>query len=73
MGAETAESKKMSRTDSDSLLVVVSRDLESMLQNCLRNGRAYVGKEAPLVRLDRDFDLQTLDGNQVGPVSAVVE
>ena len=27
---------------------------------------AYVGKEAPVVRLDRDFDLQTLDGNQVG-------
>ena len=27
---------------------------------------AYVGKEAPNVILDRDFDLQTLDGNQVG-------
>ena len=66
MGAETAESKKMSRTDSDSLLVVVSRDLESMLQTAFEMAAAYVGKEAPLVRLDRDFDLQTLDGNQVG-------
>ena len=66
MGAETAESKKMSRTDSDSLLVVVSRDLESMLQNAFDMAAAYVGKEAPQVRLDRDFDLQTLDGNQVG-------
>ena len=66
MGAETAESKKMSRTDSDSLLVVVSRDLESMLQTAFEMAAAYVGKEAPVVRLDRDFDLQTLDGNQVG-------
>ena len=66
MGAETAESKKLSRTDSDSLLVVVSRDLESMLQNAFEMAAAYVGKEAPNVLLDRDFDLQTLDGNQVG-------
>ena len=66
MGSETAESKKLSRTDSDSLLVVVSRDLESMLQNAFDMAAAYVGKEAPVVRLDRDFDLQTLDGNQVG-------
>ena len=66
MGAETAEAKKLSRTDSDSLLVVVSRDLEAMLQNAFEMAAAYVGKEAPMVQLDRDFDLQTLDGNQVG-------
>ena len=27
---------------------------------------AYVGKEAPLITLDKDFDLQQLDGAQVG-------
>ena len=66
MGAETAESKKLSRTDSDSLLSIVSRDLQAMLQTAFEMAAAYVGKEAPLVQLDRDFDLQTLDGNQVG-------
>lgn len=65
-GAETAESKRLSRTDSDSLLSVISNDLESMLQNAFEMAAAYVGKEAPLVQLDRDFDLQLLDGNQVG-------
>ena len=65
-GAETAESKKLSRTDSDSLLTVVSKDVESMLQTAFEMASAYVGKEAPMVQLDRDFDLQTLDGNQVG-------
>ena len=66
MGAETAESKKLSRTDSDSLLSIVSRDLQAMLQTAFEMAGQYVGKEAPLVQLDRDFDLQTLDGNQVG-------
>jgi hypothetical protein len=65
-GAETAESKKISRTDSDSLLSIVSKDVQSMLQSAFEMAAAYVGKEAPMVQLDRDFDLQTLDGNQVG-------
>ena len=64
--AETAESKKMSRTDSDSLLSIVSKDLEGMLQNAFEMAAAYIGKEAPLIQLDRDFNLQTLDGAQVG-------
>ena len=64
--AETAESKRLTRTDSDSLLSIVSKDIESALQTAFEMAAAYVGKEAPNVRLDRDFDLQTLDGNQVG-------
>ena len=66
MSAETAESKRMSRTDSDSLLAIVSRDLEKMLQTAFEMAGAYVGKEAPMVQLDKDFDLQQLDGAQVG-------
>jgi hypothetical protein len=64
--AETAESKRLSRTDSDSLLSIVSKDLEGMLQNAFEMAGAYVGKEAPKVVLDKDFDLQQLDGAQVG-------
>ena len=40
--------------------------MQSALQNAFEMAAAYVGKEAPNVQLDRDFDLQTLDGNQVG-------
>ena len=65
-GAETAESKKLSRTDSDSLLSIVSRDVESMLQNVFEMAAGYVGIEAPKVMMDKDFDLQQLDGEQVG-------
>ena len=65
MGAETAESKRLSRTDSDSLLSVVSKDLEKCLQNAIDIAAAYVNMDAPQVQLDRDFDTQVLDGNQV--------
>ena len=62
---ETAESKQLSRTDSDSLLAVVSKDLEEAIQNAMDMAAAYVGKEAPQVRVNRDFDLQTLEPQQV--------
>ena len=65
MAAETAESKRLSRTDSDSLLSIVSKDLEKCLQNAIDIAAAYVNMEAPQVQLDRDFDTQVLDGPQV--------
>jgi hypothetical protein len=65
MGAETAESKRLSRTDSDSLLSIVSKDLQNALQRVMDMAAAYVGMEAPEVMLDRDFDLQVLEAAQV--------
>ena len=65
-GAETAESKRLSRTDSDSMLTIISKDMEACLQNAFEMAAAYLGIEAPLVKLDRDWDTQVLDGNQVG-------
>ena len=63
---ETAEAKAMDRSDSDSMLSVVSQDLESALQNAMEMAAAFVGIEAPKVCVSRDFDLQKLDGAQVG-------
>ena len=62
---ETAEAKAMDRSDSDSMLSVVSQDLESCLQNAMEMAAAFVGIEAPKVMVSRDFDLQKLDGTQV--------
>ena len=63
---ETAEAKAMDRSDSDSMLSVVSQDLENALQNAMEMAAAFVGIEAPKVCVSRDFDLQKLDGAQVG-------
>ena len=62
---ETAEAKAMDRSDSDSMLSVVSQDLENALQNAIEMAAAFVGIEAPKVCVSRDFDLQKLDGPQV--------
>ena len=62
---ETAEAKAMDRSDSDSMLAVVSQDLENALQNAIEMAAAFVGMEAPRVAVSRDFDLQKLDGPQV--------
>ena len=63
---ETAEAKAMDRSDSDSMLSVVSQDLENALQNAIEMAAAFVGIEPPKVCVSRDFDLQKLDGAQVG-------
>ena len=63
--AETAEAKAMDRTDSDSLLSVVAQDLEASLQHAMEIAGMYVGIEAPLYRVIRDFNLQSLDPQQV--------
>jgi len=65
MGAETAESKSLSRADSDSLLAVVSKDLQASLQNAFDIAAQYAGIEPPSIQVNRDFDLQTLDPQQV--------
>lgn len=62
---ETAESKKLSRTDSDSLLAILSKNLQASLQQAFDLAGKYVGIEPPKVEIDRDFDLQVLDGPQV--------
>ena len=63
--AETAESKRLSRTDSDSLLQLISKDVEITLQKSLDLVGQYVGIQAPKVVIDRDLDLQVLDGQQI--------
>jgi hypothetical protein len=63
--AETADSKRMSRTDSDSMLQIISQDLERCLQDAIDLAGQFLNKEAPKVVIDRDLDLQTLSSEQV--------
>jgi hypothetical protein len=65
VAGETAESKRLSRTDSDSLIAIVSKNLQNSLQMAMDMAGAYIGIEAPEVMIDRDFDLQVLDSGQI--------
>ena len=63
--AETAQSKAISRSDSDSLLSIVSKDLQASLQQAFEAAAIYANREAPSIQVNRDFTLQELDSQQV--------
>lgn len=71
MAGETAESKKISRSDSDALISIISKDLERCLQNAINIAAEFASKEPPIVKLDRDFDLQVLEGDQIDKYQAL--
>nr|BAR34277.1 phage portal protein [uncultured Mediterranean phage uvMED] len=68
---ETAESKQTSRIDSDSLLSIVSKNLEDALQEAFNHAASYLNKEAPKILIDRDFNLQQLDGAAIAQYMAL--
>jgi hypothetical protein len=49
----------------------VSKDLQASLQEALDMAGQFLGIEAPMVTISRDFDLQTLDANQVAQYLAL--
>ena len=60
-----AESKRLDRIDSDSIMSIISEDLARAITDMLRIAGAYAGKEPPEVTIPKDYENRLLDGNQV--------
>ena len=60
-----AESKRLDRIDSDSIMSIISEDLARAITDILRVAGAYAGKEPPVVTIPKDYENRLLDGNQV--------
>ena len=60
-----AESKRLDRIDSDSIMSIISEDLGRAITDMLRIAAKYAGKEPPEVTIPKDFENRLLDGNQV--------
>ena len=60
-----AESKRLDRIDSDSIMAIISEDLARAITDMLRIAGKYAGKEPPVVTIPVDFENRLLDGNQV--------
>jgi hypothetical protein len=76
--AESAEAKRIDQAQSNSVLSIISQELESCLNQAFAFAAAYVGIEPPEVTIDRDFDYYRLIGqdisvlaqlNQMGKIS----
>ena len=63
--AESAEARRLDRMDSNSMLAMVSMDLEAGLQKAYNLAGTYLGIEPPTVKISRDFDLQRLIGQDI--------
>jgi len=63
--AESADARRLDRIDTNSMLSMVSMDLESGLQKAYNLAANYLGIEPPKVKISRDFDLQRLIGQDI--------
>jgi hypothetical protein len=63
--AESAEAKRIDQAQSNSVLSIISQELESALNQAFAFAAQYVGMEPPEITIDRDFDYYRLIGQDV--------
>ena len=63
--AESAEAKRIDQAQSNSVLSIISQELESALNQAFNFAAQYVGMEPPEITIDRDFDYYRLIGQDV--------
>ena len=69
--AESGLSKSLDRVDSNSMLALISKDLELTLQQAIDWAAEFAGVEAPVVRLDRDFDLSQMEAQELTAINTL--
>jgi hypothetical protein len=63
----------LDRLDSNSILSVISKDLEKTLQQAFDLAGQYMGIEPPEVSIDRDFDVEPIDGQMMTAVNTLYQ
>jgi hypothetical protein len=71
--AESADARRLDRIDTNSMLSMVSMDLQSGLQKSYDLAANYLGLEPPKVKISRDFDLQRLIGQDIAAMAQLFE
>lgn len=69
--AESADARRLDRVDTNSMLSMVSMDIEQALQKSFDLAADYVGIEPPEVKLSRDFDIDRLIGQDITALTAL--
>ena len=72
---ESAEAKRLDRSQGDSQLSILAQNLHQALDGALRLHCAYMGidpSKAPTTTVNRDFDLSTMDPGMISALTAVV-
>ena len=69
--AESADARRLDRVDTNSMLSMVSMDLEQTLQQSFNLAANYLQLEPPEVRISRDFDIDRLIGQDITALTAL--
>jgi hypothetical protein len=71
--AESAEAKRIDQAQSNSVLSIISQELESCLNQAFAFAAQYVGIAPPTITIDRDFDYYRLIGQDISVLAQLNE
>jgi len=71
--AETADARRLDRIDTNSMLSMVSLDLEQKLQKAFVLSAKYLGLEPPEIKINRDLDIERLIGQDITALTTLFD
>ena len=71
--AESADARGLDRVDTNSMLSMVSLELEQKLQKVFNLSANYLGIEPPEVKISRDFDIERLIGQDITALTSLFD
>jgi hypothetical protein len=66
--AESADAKRIDQAQANSVLAIISMEVESALQEAFNLAAAYLNRPAPTISLERDFDFYRLLGQDIAVI-----
>ena len=71
--AESADARRLDRVDTNSMLSMVSLDLEQKMQKAFNLSANYLGIEPPEIKISRDFDIDRLIGQDITALTSLFD
>ena len=71
--AESADARRLDRVDTNSMLSMVSLDLEQKMQKAFDLAANYLGLEPPEIKISRDFDIDRLIGQDITALTSLFD
>ena len=71
--AESADARRLDRVDTNSMLAMVSMELEQKLQKAFNLSAEYVGIEPPEVKISRYFYIERLIGQDITALTSLFD
>ena len=71
--AESADARRLDRVDTNSMLSMVSLELEQKLQKAFNLSAQYLQLEPPEIKISRDFDIERLIGQDITALTSLFD